>query len=135
MSIATLGATHAAQTVATNAARATSGQELFGVALRSSLGGQSTSAGGAAQTASLTEPARSTPSTQHHHSDRGHRDPSGAGASAATGRASGQTTAGAPSGTSGTNGTRGAGQQTPAGVLANNMMRDLQAYGAATALV
>jgi hypothetical protein len=58
VSIATLGATHAAQTVATNAARATSGQGLFGAALRSSLGRQSTSAGGATQTASLTEPAR-----------------------------------------------------------------------------
>lgn len=43
--------------------------------------------------------------------------------------------AGAPSETSGTNGTRGAGQQTPAGVLANNMMRGLQAYGATTTLV
>lgn len=132
MSIASLGTTQAAQTIATNAARATSGQGSFGGALQSSLAGQPTSAGGATQTASLTKSQRSTPSTQHHHHDHSHRNSSGAGAIAANGGASGQTTAGAQSGTSGTS---GAGQQTSAGVLVNNMMRGLQAYGATTTLV
>jgi hypothetical protein len=132
MSIASLSTTQVPQPLAAGAAAAapaSSAQGPFGTQLQSLLGGQSSATSDATATAYQTEPGRGTPAKAHHH--RGHHA-SSTDASAANGTANGQTTASAQSGASGAS---GAGQQTPGGVLVNDLMRGLQAYGATTTLM
>jgi hypothetical protein len=135
MSITNLGTTQAAQTLAagtTTTAPAASGQGSFGRQLQSALAGQSTAGSGSTTaTAYQTEPGRGAPGNAHHH--RGHHA-SDTGATVANGTTNGQTTASAQSGTGGTSATNGAGQQTPGGLLLNDLMRGLQAYGATTSM-
>ena len=131
MSIASLSTTQVPQTLAAGTATtgpASSAQGPFGTQLQSLLAGQSSATSGATTTAYQTEPGRGTPGRAHRH--HGHRA-SSTDANAANGTENGQTTAGAQSGTGGTS---GAGQQTPGGVLLNDLMRGLQAYGATTTL-
>jgi len=138
MSIASLSTTQVPQTLAAGTATtrpASSAQGPFGTQLQSLLAGQSSATSGATTTAYQTEPGRGTPGKAHRH--HGHHA-SGTEANAANGTTNGQTTASAQSGTGGTNGTSGTsgiGQQSPGGVLLNDLMCGLRAYGATTTLM
>ena len=133
MHITNPGTAQAGQALAAATATATSAtapQASFGADLQSLLAGQSTSPSDTAQTASLTDPGPGTPSTAQHH----HRGPDD-GVRTANGMTNGSaaaapgSSAGSPSGLStGTAST--AAQQTAGGLLFNDMMRGLQAYGA-----
>ncbi len=135
MSIASPSTTQVPQPLAAGTATSASAspaQGAFGAQLQSLLGGQTSAANGTTATAYQTEPGRGTPGKAHRH--HGHHA-SGTDTNAANGTENGQAVAGAQSGASGTGGVGGTGQQTAGGVLLNDMMRGLQAYGATTTLM
>jgi hypothetical protein len=135
MSIAGLGTLQTAHPIITSAAAASSAQGGFGAQVQAWMASQSSASSGATQSASLTEPGRATPgAARHHHAqspstdantaDGTSNNPSGPASSASLGKTA-NTGAGATSST---------GQQTPGGLLLNDMMRGLQAYGATSSI-
>ncbi len=134
-SLAPLGTTQPAQTLAARAAAATSAQAgAFGAQVQSWLASQSAAAGTATQSASLTEPGRATPGAGHHR----RRQSSSTEANAANGISPGLSPSANATASAGgsANGATGAGttQQSPGSLLLNDMMRGLQAYGATSRL-
>jgi hypothetical protein len=132
MSIFSLSTAQAPQTLAASATStppASPVRRPFSAQLQSLRAGQS-SAGSSSttQTAFHTEQRRGAPSKAHHPHGR---NASSTDSNAATGTANGPTTA---AGQSGTKGPGSTGQQTKGGVLLNDMMRGLQAYGVTTTL-
>jgi hypothetical protein len=136
MNIAALGTTPTAHTHAIAAAAAGSSQGGFGAQLQSRLAGQTPSAGGATQTASLTEPGRGTQDA-----GRPHHQTTSTDSRAANGTSYGQPPSGASTGmpgvgaSSATGGSFGSNPGTTGGLLFNDMTRGLQAYGITTAMM
>jgi len=131
MSIVGLGTVQAPQTRAASATPTTpasSAQGPFSAQLQSLRTGQPSAGSSTTQSAFQTEPRRGAPGTAHHHHGR---NASSIDSNAATGTENAQTSAAAQSGAGGPG---SAGQQTKGGVLLNDMMRGLQAYGATTML-
>ena len=128
---------------ATSGASGASGQGAFGSQLQSLLGGKSSSPSGAKATAFQPQPSRGSPHKAHQlsrgrhasstDSDAASGTQSASDAASAPGGASGTSSASATGATSGTSGSSSSGQQGPGGVLLNDMMRGLQAYGATAA--
>ena len=131
MSIASVSTTQTPQTLVAGAAVTApvrTAQGPFAAQVQSLLAGKSGTAGGATATAYQTEPGRGVPGKAHH--PRGHHT-AGTDTNAANGTDNSQTTAGVQGGLGGTGST---GKQTPGGVLLNDLMRGLHAYGATTTL-
>ncbi len=130
---------------ATSSAPGASGQGAFGSQLQSLLGGKSSSPNGAKATAFQPQPSRGAPHKAHQQPPGRHASSTDSNAAMGTqsasdavgaqGGASGSGVAGAAGGTSGTSGSGSSGQQGPGGVLLNDMMRGMQAYGSTTSLV
>ncbi len=135
MNIAALGSVQTAHPIVASAAAAASAPGGFGAQVQAWMANHSSASDGATQSASMTEPGRATRSTERHHPHESSSTEANA-TSGTSANLSGSASSGSAAGTGsnpGTGASTGTGQRGPGGLLLDDMMRGLQAYGTTSA--